>query len=41
MGHSVRTHLAAYSRWCGDDGVDEAFAKAELRLGQGDQVLLN
>jgi hypothetical protein len=23
--------LAAYSRWCGDD----AFAKAEQRLGQG------
>ena len=35
MGHSVQTHLAAYSRWCGDDGVDEAFAKAELLLGQG------
>ncbi|MFN9941840.1 MAG: hypothetical protein ACK56I_20425, partial [bacterium] len=33
MGHSVQTHLAAYSRWCGDDVVDEAFAKAEQRLG--------
>jgi integrase len=31
MGHSVQTHLAAYSRWCGDD-VDDAFAKAEQRL---------
>ncbi|MEY2645987.1 MAG: hypothetical protein RLZZ611_2636 [Cyanobacteriota bacterium] len=27
--------LAAYSRWCGDDVVDDAFAKAEQRLGQG------
>lgn len=34
MGHSVQTHLAAYSRWCGDDVVDDAFAKAERRLGQ-------
>ena len=34
MGHSVQTHLAAYSRWCGDDVVDDAFAKAEQRLGQ-------
>jgi hypothetical protein len=24
--------LAAYSRWCGDDVVDDAFAKAEQRL---------
>ena len=32
MGHSVQTHLAAYSRWCGDDVVDVAFAKAEQRL---------
>ncbi len=32
MGHSVQTHLAAYSRWCGDDVVDDAFAKAEQRL---------
>jgi len=32
MGHSVETHLAAYSCWCGDDVVDEAFAKAEQRL---------
>ena len=35
MGHSVQTHLTAYSRWCGDDVVDDAFAKAERRLGQG------
>jgi len=35
MGHSVQTHLAAYSRWCGDDVVDDAFAKAGQRLGQG------
>jgi integrase len=35
MGHSVETHLAAYSRWCGDEVVDDAFAKAEQRLGQG------
>ena len=35
MGHSVQSHLAAYSRWCGDDVVDDAFAKAEQRLGQG------
>jgi hypothetical protein len=35
MGHSVQTHLAAYSRWCADDVVDVAFAKAEPRLGQG------
>ena len=32
MGHSVQTHLAAYSRWCGDDVVEDAFAKAEQRL---------
>ncbi|MCP9915363.1 hypothetical protein [Cyanobium sp. ATX 6F1] len=32
MGHSVQTHLAAYSRWCGDDVVDDAFAKAQRRL---------
>jgi len=36
MGHSVQTHLAAYSRWCGDDVVDDAFAKAEQRLGLAD-----
>jgi hypothetical protein len=35
MGHSVQTHLAAYSRWCGDDEVDEAFAKAPPRLASG------
>jgi hypothetical protein len=33
MGHSVQTHLSAYSRWCGDEVVDDAFAKAEQRLG--------
>jgi len=38
MGHSVQTHLAAYSRWCGDDVVDDAFAKAGQRLGQGLRV---
>ncbi|QPN56545.1 hypothetical protein I1E95_16065 [Synechococcus sp. CBW1107] len=32
MGHSVETHLAAYSRWCGDEVVDDAFAKAARRL---------
>ncbi|TGG91401.1 MAG: hypothetical protein ERJ67_08175 [Aphanocapsa feldmannii 277cV] len=32
MGHSVQTHLAAYSRWCGDDVVDDAFARASRRL---------
>ena len=35
MGHSVQTHLAAYSRWCGDDVVDDAFARAALRLDSG------
>ena len=35
MGHSVQTHLSAYSRWCGDEVVDDAFAKAEQRLAQG------
>jgi antitoxin StbD len=33
---AVQTHLAAYSRWCGDDVVDDAFAKAEQRQGQAD-----
>jgi hypothetical protein len=32
MGHSVQSHLAAYSRWCGDDVVDDAFAKTGSRL---------
>jgi len=32
MGHSVQTHLAADSRWCGDDVVDDAFSKAAQRL---------
>ena len=36
MGHSVETHLAAYSKWCGDDVVDDAFARAALRLGRCD-----
>lgn len=35
MGHSVETHLAAYSRWCGDEVVDDAFAKAARRLESG------
>jgi integrase len=34
MGHSVQTHLAAYSRWCGDDVVDDAFDQAARRLDQ-------
>jgi integrase len=38
MGHSVETHLAAYSRWCGDDVVDDAFAKAEQRLSHGQRA---
>ena len=38
MGHSVETHLAAYSRWCGDDVVEDAFAKAEQRLADGQRV---
>jgi integrase len=32
MGHSVETHLAAYSKWCGDDVVDDAFERAASRL---------
>ncbi len=28
MGHSLETHLAAYSRWIGDDEVDAAFERA-------------
>jgi hypothetical protein len=35
MGHSVQTHLAAYSRWCVDEVVDDAFARAAQRLTQG------
>ena len=38
MGHSVETHLAAYSRWCGDDVVDDAFARAEQRLARGQRA---
>jgi len=34
MGHSVETHLAAYSKWCGDDVVDDAFERAGARLGR-------
>ncbi len=37
--YTHRTHmiydLAACSRWCGDEVVDNAFAKAEQRLVQG------
>lgn len=32
MGHSVQTDLAAYSHWCGEDVVDDAFANAQKRL---------
>jgi len=32
MGHSLETHLAAYSRWIANDEVDDAFAKAAQRL---------
>jgi len=32
MGHSVETHLASYSTWCGDDVVDNAFERAAKRL---------
>jgi len=32
MGHSVQTHLQAYSRWCGDDVVDDAFERAARAL---------
>jgi hypothetical protein len=34
MGHSVETHLAAYSKWCGDEVVDDAFERAATRLGR-------
>ncbi len=27
MGHSAKTHLDAYSKWCGDDVVDDAFER--------------
>ena len=39
MGHSVETHLAAYSRWCGDDVVDDAFNRAAVALGKKRSVL--
>ena len=32
MGHSAESHLAADSKWCGDDGVDDAVEKAASRL---------
>ncbi len=35
MGHSVQTQLAAYSRWCGDDVLDDAFARAARGLDSG------
>jgi hypothetical protein len=35
MGHSVQTHLAAYSRWCGDDVVDDASAFTNARAQSG------
>ncbi|MEY3930406.1 MAG: hypothetical protein RLZZ516_2116 [Cyanobacteriota bacterium] len=31
MGHSVQTHLAAYSRWCGDEVVDAALTQAGIQ----------
>jgi len=34
MGHSLETHLAAYSRWIGDDEVDAAFERAAQRMEQ-------
>jgi integrase len=34
-GAQCQVSPPAYSRWCGDDVVDDAFAKAEQRLGQG------
>ena len=34
MGHSLETHLAAYSKWCGDDVIDTAFKQAASRLGR-------
>lgn len=34
MGHSLETHLAAYSRWIANDEVDDAFARAAQRLQQ-------
>ena len=34
MGHSVAIHYAAYSRWCGDEVVDGAFAKAARLLAK-------
>jgi len=34
MGHSVETHLSVYSKWCGDDVVDDAFKRAATRLGR-------
>jgi hypothetical protein len=34
MGHTVETHLAAYSKWCGDEVVDDAFDKAARLLGE-------
>jgi integrase len=32
MGHSLETHLQAYSRWIGDDEVDAAFERAALAM---------
>ena len=34
MGHCLETHLAAYSKWCGDDVIDTAFKQAASRLGR-------
>jgi hypothetical protein len=38
MGGAIRpveTHPVVYSRWWGDDAVDDAFATAALRLKPG------
>ena len=32
MVHSLETHLASDSKWCGDDVVDTAFQQAASRL---------
>jgi hypothetical protein len=41
MGRGVQTHLAAYCRWCGDDVVDDAFARAEQRLADGQRAQIS
>ena len=34
MGDSVETHLESYSKWCGDDLIDDAVERAARRLGR-------